>query len=379
MSEYQYYEFAAIDRPLTEKEMDELRELSSRAEITPTSFTNVYNFGDFRGDPKKMMEKYFDFFVYVANWGTYRSMIRVPKQALDRKQSKPYIDGEVVALHGAGDNLIVEFDAQADEPPDEWVEGDRWLPALRPLRDALMAGDLRPFYLGWLRAAQLGLLDEDAVEPPVPPGLGKLGGALDALADFLMIDADLISAAAAGNKQEGAPAGPSQNDFAAWIATLEDRDKNAWLLELLAGHGTKARAEALLAFNKSRAERAATGQDDCTTPHRTAGELLAAAEELRAERLARERQRAEKAKAASRKKHLDQLAAREAAAWKEVDSLLSATTAKKHESAIVLLADLRDVAARRGRVDEAQQRIEQIRERFARRHSLMRRLREAGL
>lgn len=58
MSEYQYYEFAAIDRPLTEHEMDELRQLSSRAEITPTSFTNVYHFGSFRGNPKKMVEKH---------------------------------------------------------------------------------------------------------------------------------------------------------------------------------------------------------------------------------------------------------------------------------------------------------------------------------
>jgi hypothetical protein len=40
MSEYQYYEFQAIDRPLTERQMDELRKLSTRAEITPTSFTN---------------------------------------------------------------------------------------------------------------------------------------------------------------------------------------------------------------------------------------------------------------------------------------------------------------------------------------------------
>jgi hypothetical protein len=49
MSEYQYYEFQAIDRPLTRKEMEGLRALSSRATITPHSFTNVYNWGDFKG------------------------------------------------------------------------------------------------------------------------------------------------------------------------------------------------------------------------------------------------------------------------------------------------------------------------------------------
>ncbi|MFO7739670.1 MAG: hypothetical protein R6V46_14415 [Desulfatiglandaceae bacterium] len=40
MSEYQYYEFLAIDRPLTKDEMAELRALSTRATITPVGFTN---------------------------------------------------------------------------------------------------------------------------------------------------------------------------------------------------------------------------------------------------------------------------------------------------------------------------------------------------
>ncbi len=40
MSEYQYYKFQAIDRPLTEKQMEELRSYSTRATITRTSFVN---------------------------------------------------------------------------------------------------------------------------------------------------------------------------------------------------------------------------------------------------------------------------------------------------------------------------------------------------
>jgi hypothetical protein len=49
MSEYQYYEFKAVDKPLTEKDMQALRNLSTRARITPTSFVNEYNWGDFKG------------------------------------------------------------------------------------------------------------------------------------------------------------------------------------------------------------------------------------------------------------------------------------------------------------------------------------------
>jgi hypothetical protein len=45
MSEYQYYEFLAVDRPLTAAEQAEVRELSTRARITATSFTNEYHSG----------------------------------------------------------------------------------------------------------------------------------------------------------------------------------------------------------------------------------------------------------------------------------------------------------------------------------------------
>ena len=56
MSEYQYYEFQAIDRPLTDEEMAELRSYSTRARITPTSFGNDYSWGSFKGDEDAWME-----------------------------------------------------------------------------------------------------------------------------------------------------------------------------------------------------------------------------------------------------------------------------------------------------------------------------------
>ena len=48
MSEYQYYGSQAIDRPLSGDDMRWLRGLSTRAQITTTSFVNVYNWGDWR-------------------------------------------------------------------------------------------------------------------------------------------------------------------------------------------------------------------------------------------------------------------------------------------------------------------------------------------
>ena len=93
MSEYQYFEFQAVDRPLTSKQMDELRRYSSRAEITPSRFVNVYNYSDFRGDPDELIEKYFDAFLYLASWGTRRLMLRVPRMLLGPEKTMAFEAG----------------------------------------------------------------------------------------------------------------------------------------------------------------------------------------------------------------------------------------------------------------------------------------------
>ena len=95
MSEYQYYEFLAIDRPLTAEEMKDLRALSTRAQITPVSFTNEYHWGDFKGNPDKLMERYFDAHVYVANWMTAIFKVRVPGEALAKETVEAMAASEV--------------------------------------------------------------------------------------------------------------------------------------------------------------------------------------------------------------------------------------------------------------------------------------------
>ena len=78
MTEYQYYEFRVLDRRLTPDQQRRLRSLSSRAEISATRFTNEYSYGDFRGDPGRLLEEYFDAYLYAANWGTRELAFRLP-------------------------------------------------------------------------------------------------------------------------------------------------------------------------------------------------------------------------------------------------------------------------------------------------------------
>ena len=109
MSEYQYYEFQAIDRPLTQREMGELRSFSSRATITATRFVNSYSFGNFKGSPSQWMDKYFDAVLYLANWGTHELMLRFPLGVLDVATAKRYCHGESASGRAKGDHVILEL------------------------------------------------------------------------------------------------------------------------------------------------------------------------------------------------------------------------------------------------------------------------------
>ena len=140
MSEYQYYEFRAIDRPLSQRELTELRALSSRAQITPVSFTNTYEWGNFKGNPLELMEKYFDAFVYVANWGTREFMLRIPAHLCDLKVMQSFLAGSAVTVAQKNDNLILQ--CLTEDEPEDWDSGESWMASLMPLRAELMQGDL---------------------------------------------------------------------------------------------------------------------------------------------------------------------------------------------------------------------------------------------
>lgn len=276
MSEYQYYEFRAIDKPLTQRQMGELRKLSTRAEITPTSFTNEYHWGDFHGNPRTMMEKYFDAFLYYANWGTHQFMLRLPAKLADVKAMKQYCGGDSLTLRTKGDFVVLEFQSE-DEAGDWEEEGDNCLASLIPLRAALLGGDFRSLYLGWIASLQAGELDEDEVEPPVPLGLKHLSASLKDLAEFLRIDAKLLKVAAASDTGK-APAEPSRTDLSQWIRSLPLTEKNKILLEIVTGDAPNLRERLLQRFRQScvRGNRPKASPTKAAE-RRTVGELRLAA------------------------------------------------------------------------------------------------------
>ena len=198
MSEYQYYEFAAVDRPLGARDLDVLRGLSTRAHITPTSFVNTYQWGSFKGDPRRLVERYFDAFLYLANWGTRELILRLPARLVDPEIVQRYCSGDAVSAWHTGDHVIVAAVSEDEEGDFEWG-GEGVLASILPVRAELLAGDLRALYLLWLLSVQVGEVPDDAVEPPVPASLNALTGSQTALVEFLRIDRDLVDVAAAGS------------------------------------------------------------------------------------------------------------------------------------------------------------------------------------
>lgn len=164
MSEYQYYEFRTLDRRLTAEQQRQLRSLSSRAEISATRLTNEYSFGNFRGDPGRLLEEYFDAYLYAANWGTRELGFRLPRALLDAQTARRYCAKEYRAwVTETAEHVIIRFRWDDDEG-DDWIEGDGLLDPLLAARGELAAGDTRLLYLGWLLTVQLGGLDDDEDE-----------------------------------------------------------------------------------------------------------------------------------------------------------------------------------------------------------------------
>ena len=379
MSEYQYYEFQAVDRPLTQQQMSELRACSSRARITPSSFVNEYQWGNFKGNPDRWMEKYFDTFLYFANWGSRWFMLRLPEKLLNGKVAEAYCGDANFLCRTKDDNVILSF--QSDDEDGDWTDEEIRLASLLPVRSDLMRGDHRALYLGWLLAVQSCEVDDDDLEPPVPPGLGDLTAALDSLTEFLRIDCDLIDAAAerSSGKQD---AGFSLNDIDAWVLTLPSREKDALLARMIAG------AEPHLANElQQRAVQARRGGEKPTdVPRRTAGEISARAEVLaeerekkEAEKRAREKALQERERAENRKKHLDSIAGKENDLWAEVNKLIATKQPKRYDEAMSLLRDLHDLADVQGKKAGFSSRMSALYAQHERKPSLVDRFRKAKL
>ena len=375
MSEYQYYEFQAVDRPLGEADRDALRDLSTRARITATSFTNHYDWGDFKGDPRKLMARWFDLHLYLANWGTRQFMIRLPKRLVDRSRFDAILrDCSLAEVRESGDWLILDI-LDDDEPrrDDDWDDGSGWLAALAPLRADLLSGDLRLLYLLWLAELEIDGRKDDEPEPFA--GIGPLTGALRAFAGFFRLDPDLVEAAAempAGAKGSN----PPPEAVHAALAAMPADEKTDLLRRLVEGEPHLA-AELRRRIRETVSAASGAGRTALRTVsdlRRRAAAIREGREAAEAERREAERLRREREAEEERRARLRFVRRKGEAVWDEIETEIEKRQASGYDRAAALLHDLKALASEDGAAAAYAGRLSDIRRRHSRKWGFIKKL-----
>jgi hypothetical protein len=380
LSEYQFYEFLAVDRPLDARQLGEVRALSTRADISPSSFVNVYHWGSFHGNPRTMMEHYYDAHLYLTNWGTRGVMLRLPAAVLDQETVDAYCLTESSTAWTSGGNLIVAVNRDGDGDDDFFDEdGHGLLGSIISIRAELAAGDRRPLYLAWLHSVAEGELDDDEVEPPVPANLATLSAGQRSFIDFLRLDQCLVDAAAEGSRRR-AVVEPTKAQLTTWVRALPGGEKDALLVALMRGGDPHVGTRLLRRYHGGTGHGAESGGV------RTVGELRDAARERREGRArlaAKERERqhakAHREAAVARQHRLDDLAQEGDRAWQRVTALVEAKKVREYDAAVTLLCDLRDLSDRDGHRATFTARLRELRQRYGNRPALLERLDHANL
>jgi len=366
MSEYQRYEWMTSDRPLTRTQREEVNALSSHIDVSSTHALVEYHWSDFKHDPLRVLHDFFDGFLYWANWGAPEVALRFPHGILSDDLLDGYDLNEFVTFRQDPDYDILDIHFGELEGPEEWVEYE--LGSLMALREELMDGDLRALYIAWLASECLmgigegGDRDdrddayEDEVEdevdiPSIPPDLGTLTSAQQALAELLQVPQELL-VAAGRQSPEAAASTYGAADAANWVHLLPPDRRIDYLVRLAhnePGLNRKLMKELYALSQESRSGQGrqkhrqdslrVTSSADTRVPFAA---LLAESKSIRAqwEREQREQERL------MREQRLQQIHENQDEYWHRAEMAVTRGSGPGYDEAAAVLSELRDVAAR---------------------------------
>lgn len=353
MSEYQRYEFMTVDQPLTQKQRSAVDKLSSHIESSSTHAVIEYNWGDFKHDPVDVLYRFFDGFLYWANWGNPAFALRFPHGTLP---ANLIIDNELNDLddfitftqHSDYDILDIHFNEM--EAPEEWTDYD--LGSLIAIRSELMNGDLRALYIVWLAASQYIIgydededdedeengdedeNDENVSVPAVPADFKKLTAAQLALVELLQVPSVLLTAAM--QHSTTATASP-EDDFAAWVKLMPQERRDDYLVRLAHNEPGLHR---LLSAELRKLNPHKTQETSSTGEHVTYTTLLAESKTIQAEL---ERKQAEQEQQA-RRLQIQYIHDNQDDYWHQIDQAVTRGSGPGYDEATRLLLELRKVA-----------------------------------
>lgn len=371
MSEYQYYDFYSIDRPLTRDEREAIDDLSSRSHSSARRITFEYNYSDFRHDEEEVLSRYFDMMLYVTNWGTRRLLIKLPAEVVPYNSLKPYEAMEMedylhCEVKKRGEHILIDL-VQNEEGGGGWMEGEGLLDEMLELRAQLLAGDYRLLYIAWLYCqAYSEEASAETVEPPLPPNLKRLDASLKSFMNFWEIPRDLISAASVASETIDTSA---QQNLSSHIGQLSEAEKDEFLRRLLEDD-----PQAKLKLMKRLREFA--GSKGTTNPgSRTLADLQEATARQSEIRLEKERQQAAKAL----EKKMKRIGYYQAQMWKDADKSAALKSARGYKEAAREISELKAYAKYSGEMTQFEEKLEAFMQRYGNSLALRRRLKEKGV
>jgi len=372
LSEYQYYEWQTVDRLLTESEQQAVRNLSSHIDVSSSRAIVTYAWGSFKNDPMQVLARFFDAYLYLANWGSRRLIFRFPAGLLSREAIALYDVPDRITFRTVNGFDILDMDL-SEEEGGRWIEGEGSLSGLLSLRNDIIQGDYRSVYLAWLKAMSGGYLtrgrkssaSKPAV-PAIPAGLKQLTPALMHFVEQFDISACLVEAAAEHSRDLMKTAA---TDFRPLAAQLAREECDGFLGRIAQGDATvgmelKKRLLSLL-------PRLPAVPEVCCP----IGELLKRADVIESAHRKREEEEA-------REKHAEEmnaLASRETETWQHVESLVEIKKTNAYDEAVQLLTRLAQLAEFRGATDDYRRRLGDLCERHRRLTSFKWRVQQAKL
>ena len=348
MSELQIVKFRAIDRPLSDKQLEFMDRQSSRAEFTKWDFEVEYHYSSFRGDVDGMLRNGYDVFLTYSNYGNREIRMRLPSGLpFSKSVWSKYIstEGFKWTADNTGTAGILTVSPYLEDAYDAVWEFDDYLDATAKLREMLVAGDLRALYVLWLCSAMSSTHEEVPVlEPPVPHGLSALSGESADLIAFFEGDPLLVGAAAVGIPAYNAQ-GAQGDSVKAWLKSITDSRRTEIVQRMLSEDPVALKAELLSEIRDSQK----TPSWPVEPPTRTVAQLLQMCETLRQKEDEKEKKQA----AAKAKRDADKAEKQRQArmiemqsapdSWlKKASELVEKRGTDNYRQAASILADLRD-------------------------------------
>lgn len=375
MSEYQYYEFVALDGPISDEGMKYAEGCSSRADVSRVHWRNVYNFGSFGGSVEELLQHY-DAHFYIANWGSVRFALAFPKGILNQKTVQPYVRGHqqyenTLTINDNGARTIAWWERN-DEEGWGWTEGEGIISRLAGIREELMRGDYRALFLGWLADFDPGEWrdprDSTILVPPIPSGLDSLTPALQTLTEQFPVDPDALIVAAGQSKDTTMPECIPISDV---LNKLPIAEMKALLARVADGVGSRVMSE----LNRLTYPEIETPTGEPLTCVDFATKVIAV-RDARLKREAKATAARHKRAAAERKRKLEGVMKRANEIWAGFGPLMDLKIASAYDNVAAQLKELHAAYKQAGQSVDFQRKLTAFSECYARRPAMMRRIKE---